>query len=66
MPEEVLVEEEDAAWVVVTALILEENVNSIDTVAVTDRKHPWPYFGIRVFGSLMCEPFMSSRVCDLG
>lgn len=32
-------EAEAAAWVATMALTPEENVNSIDTVAVTDRKY---------------------------
>lgn len=38
MPEEA-VEAEDVAWAAAMALIPEENVNLIDTVAVTDRKY---------------------------
>ena len=39
MAAEEAVEAEDVAWVAAMALIPEENVNSTDTVAATDRKY---------------------------
>lgn len=48
MVAEEAVEEEDAAWVAVMALIPEESVNLIDTAAVIDRKH-FSVFNVPVF-----------------
>lgn len=41
MVAEVAVEAEGVAWVAAMALMPEENVNLIDTVAATDREYPF-------------------------